>query len=605
MINEALSKGLPLDIIYADFAKFYGFRLKLIDWIKLFLTGRFQRVILGDSCSDWVEVDSGAPLGSVLGPILFVIFINDMLEIIINSCEAYADDTKIRSIIKNFNSIFELQSDKDRICKWCKYWPAQLKVEKCRVVHLGLNNIEFDYEMFSQKLNKSKCEKDLGIYIQNDLKWHTQLKNVTAKGNRMLGIIIKSFKNPTAEIIKLLYCSLVRPHLEYAVSSCFETTSKIQVLTETTSTFPTVTICNANFFTSEYSAQLFKNFTQNISTISNYFHYNIGDSFDKLIINCQFLTFNCKNEKYWNYFYHRLYGNCYQFISKSENLIRISRTGWESALNIILNISVANGLDGLLTSIGAYVMIHNQTISPLSADAFSVSPGIETNIGLSRQFKSLKPKPYSNCDGDTSNPNNFNTKLFNLIHSKNIGYNQKLCIDLCFQDLNIQECKCYFGGYPFIGSESISLCQSDSEIRCTESNIENYFTDSNIINNVCLKQCPLECNGMKFSKFYSFNEFINEQNNEDLNDFFNFTGTNRRQMKKDFASLNIYYETLNYEEITEKESIEFVDLLSNIGGIAGLFLGISFLSLVEIIEIGFQITNLLIQPKANQVKDIL
>ncbi|CAF0806804.1 unnamed protein product, partial [Brachionus calyciflorus] len=133
--------------------------------------------------------------------------------------------------------------------------------------------------------------------------------------------------------------------------------------------------------------------------------------------------------------------------------------------------------------------------------------------------------------------------------------------------------------------------------------IENYVTDSNIINNVCIVQCPLECKSMKFNKFYSLNDFINEKNNEDLNDYFNFTGTNRRQMKKDLISLNVYYETLNYEEITEKESIDFVGLLSSIGGIAGLFLGISFLSLVEIIEIAFQIISYLIKTKVIKVKD--
>ncbi|CAF0813633.1 unnamed protein product [Brachionus calyciflorus] len=406
----------------------------------------------------------------------------------------------------------------------------------------------------------------------------------------------------------------------------FETTSKIQIITETISTFPVITICNTIFFTNDYSAKFLNNIstTQNISTISNYFQYNkflilrnfvftneelksnltkYGDSFDKLITNCRFLSINCKNEKYWNFYFHQIYGNCYQLNAKSGNLLRVSQTGWKSALNIILNISLAHGLESLFASMGAIVMIHNQTTSPLSADEFSISPGIETNIAISRQFKSLKPKPYSNCDGDTSNPKNFNTKLFNLIHSKNIGYNQKLCIDLCFQNLIIQECKCYYGNYPFFGDESISLCHSDLQTKCAESNIENYVTESNIINNVCLAECPLECKSMKFNKFYSLNDFINEKNNEDLNDYFNFTGTNRRQMKKDLISLNVYYETLNYEVITEKESVEFVGLLSNIGGIAGLFLGISFLSLVEIIEISFQIISFLVKTKSIQVKN--
>lgn len=142
-----------------------------------------------------------------------------MLEIISNDCEAYADDTKILSVIKNFDSIIKLQRDIDKVCQWSNDWSTQLNVEKCKVVHIGNNNTEFDYTIHSRPLVKSNCERDLGIYIQNDLKWDTQVKNATSKANRILGCIRKSFKYPNNDVIKLLYSSLVRPHLEYAISS--------------------------------------------------------------------------------------------------------------------------------------------------------------------------------------------------------------------------------------------------------------------------------------------------------------------------------------------------------------------------------------------------
>ncbi|CAF0992779.1 unnamed protein product [Brachionus calyciflorus] len=391
----------------------------------------------------------------------------------------------------------------------------------------------------------------------------------------------------------------------------YETTSKIQIKTETSSIFPAITICNINFFTSTYSAEFIKNLSFDIPSYS-YFDYDkyytirhiistsdnlmsnsykFGDSLEKLILNCHLLTIDCKNKEYWNYYYHQFYGNCYQINTKKENLIRVSQTGWYNALNIVLNISLADGLEGLLSSFGAVVMIHNQTTSPLSTDAFSVSPGIETSIAISRQFRSSLPKPYSNCDGDTSNPNAFNSKLFKLITSRNISYNQKLCIDLCFQDLIIQECQCYYVSFPFFGDKSINPCYNNTQYECFNSKFGNNFRDSSIVNEICQPQCPLECQNMNYKIFYSFNDFINEKNNDDLNNFFNFTGTNRRHMKKDLISLYFYYESLSYEEITEKESIDLVGLLSNLGGIAGLFLGISFLSLVEIIEIAFQILH--------------
>ena len=90
---------------------------------------------------------------------------------------------------------------------------------KGKVLHVGNNNTKFDYTIKLKQLIKSNCEKDLGIYIQSDLKWNTQIKNVTAKANRVLGCIRETFKYPRPEVIKLLYTSLVRPHLEYTVSS--------------------------------------------------------------------------------------------------------------------------------------------------------------------------------------------------------------------------------------------------------------------------------------------------------------------------------------------------------------------------------------------------
>ncbi|CAF1010859.1 unnamed protein product [Brachionus calyciflorus] len=136
-----------------------------------------------------------------------------MLEIISNSC---ADDTKILSIIKNFDSIFKLQNDLDNVCKWSKDWSAELNVDKCKITHIGNNNTKIDYMMESETLNL--FEKDLGIYIQSDLKWDTQIKYA----NRVLGCIRKSFKFPQSERIKLklLYTSIVRPQLEYVISPC-------------------------------------------------------------------------------------------------------------------------------------------------------------------------------------------------------------------------------------------------------------------------------------------------------------------------------------------------------------------------------------------------
>ena len=129
-----------------------------------------------------------------------------MLESISNRCEAYADDTKILAIVKNFISHLEIQSDIDKVCK---DWSTQLNAENCKDVHFENCNTKFDYTLYLN-LKKYICEKDIGIFIQNDTKkWDTQVKSSTSKANRMFGVIKKAFEYPSKEIIKLLYFSLV------------------------------------------------------------------------------------------------------------------------------------------------------------------------------------------------------------------------------------------------------------------------------------------------------------------------------------------------------------------------------------------------------------
>ncbi|CAF1053668.1 unnamed protein product [Brachionus calyciflorus] len=233
----------------------------------------------------------------------------------------------------------------------------------------------------------------------------------------------------------------------------YETTSKIRVLSESTYPFPVITACNANYLTTEYASEFLKNITFNSSSaLLDYTFYNkakssllmnqdlrmniskFGDSYEKLILKC-FLTFvNCKNENYWKYYYHPYFGNCYLLNSNLSNVLQVSGTGWDNGLNLILNLSLADGIEEYYPNSGAIILVHNQTMSPLSVNGFTISIGTETNVALSRQFKSLEPKPYSNCDGNTSDPNAFDSKLFKLMHSNLLGYDQNYALICVFKN---------------------------------------------------------------------------------------------------------------------------------------------------------------------------
>ncbi|CAF0772247.1 unnamed protein product, partial [Brachionus calyciflorus] len=133
IITLALSEGKIIDVIYTDYSKAfdkvnhkklihklekYGIKGAVLNWIKDFLSNGLQRVVLGDSCSDWASVTSDVPQGSVLGPLLFVIYINELPNEILSKCRLYADDNKIFRTLDNSLSEKELQFDLDRIFLW-------------------------------------------------------------------------------------------------------------------------------------------------------------------------------------------------------------------------------------------------------------------------------------------------------------------------------------------------------------------------------------------------------------------------------------------------------------------------------------------------------
>ncbi|CAF1091597.1 unnamed protein product [Brachionus calyciflorus] len=89
-----------------------------------------QRFVLGDTVSKWLEVTSGVPQGSVLGPLLFLIFINDLPELLINKTKNYAEDTKILDVIKNQNDCLNLQKYIDTLSSWAMTWSIDLNLEK-------------------------------------------------------------------------------------------------------------------------------------------------------------------------------------------------------------------------------------------------------------------------------------------------------------------------------------------------------------------------------------------------------------------------------------------------------------------------------------------
>ena len=165
---------------------------------------------------------SGVPQGSVLGPLLFLIFINDIDEGIINRLLKFADDAKLMGKVSNVQMIQSMRNDLDLLFDWSNKWGMEFNVKKCKVMHIGNNNPNVVYEINGNSLDIVQKEKDLGVIVSNNLKVSDQCAAAVKTANRVLGLIRRTFMCRGKDIILRLYKSLVRPHLEYCMHVCME-----------------------------------------------------------------------------------------------------------------------------------------------------------------------------------------------------------------------------------------------------------------------------------------------------------------------------------------------------------------------------------------------
>jgi ribonuclease P/MRP protein subunit RPP40 len=231
---SCLDSGKSIDIIYLDFQKAFdkvpharlmrklsaiGIIGKLANWVQEWLKDRRQRVILRGKVSNWEKVTSGVPQGSVLGPLLFTVYINDLDEDLINKVSKFADDTKILGEVNNIAQIQDLRMDLDKLFSWANTWQMQFNVTKCKIIHLGAKNKKESFSLGGNELIKTTEEKDLGVIITDNFKVARQCASAAKKGFQMLGMIARTIVSREKAVIIPLYKSLVRPHLDFCVQA--------------------------------------------------------------------------------------------------------------------------------------------------------------------------------------------------------------------------------------------------------------------------------------------------------------------------------------------------------------------------------------------------
>ena len=232
-ITKWIDVGSPVDIIYLDFQKAFdkvphqrlllklkahGIGDSITDWIEQWLTDR-RRVVVDGEVSNWKSVLSGVPQGSVLGPILFLIYINDLDDSITSNVLKFADDTKLFRKVNTDGDKQHLQNDLDRLVKWSEKWQMLFNFGKCKCLHTGHRNLNVNYKMGDTVLGTTVKEKDLGVTISADMKVSEQCGIAASKGNQILGLIRRNITYKGKKLIIPLYKAIVRPHLEYCIQA--------------------------------------------------------------------------------------------------------------------------------------------------------------------------------------------------------------------------------------------------------------------------------------------------------------------------------------------------------------------------------------------------
>ena len=204
-----MDEGKSFDVLYLNFQKAFdkvdherlmvkldavGIRGKLGEWIKDWLRGRRQRVKVNGCLSDWEDVVSSVIQGSVLGGILFNIFIDDIDEAAIDALlRKFADDTKVAQIVQNQEDAEKFQQVINQLCEWAETWEMTFNVAKCKILHFGRKNPKYEYFMRDTKLEEATEEKDLGVWISTTLKPSKQCEAAAKTANFTLGQIQRTF----------------------------------------------------------------------------------------------------------------------------------------------------------------------------------------------------------------------------------------------------------------------------------------------------------------------------------------------------------------------------------------------------------------------------
>lgn len=221
-----------VDVVYIDFQKAfdsvthsklcyklqsYGVSGKLLEWVTDFLFNRVQCVKVNNKLSDYIPVKSGVPQGSVLGPVLFLLYVNDIVDLFGKglNIKLFADDVKIYAVVKDVQDANMFQAGLDALNTWSSDWQLPISFHKCSILHLGRTNNCHSYEISNVKLPNVKLITDLGVTVDSNLRFARHYRSIVNRAQHRAYLILHCFASREPIMLFRAFTVYVRPLLEY------------------------------------------------------------------------------------------------------------------------------------------------------------------------------------------------------------------------------------------------------------------------------------------------------------------------------------------------------------------------------------------------------
>lgn len=338
-----------------------------------------------------------------------------------------------------------------------------------------------------------------------------------------------------------------------------------------------------------------------------------GHRFQELVFRCNWKDFSCKDGdflKYWKQTWNWRYGNCYTFNSGATNkgrktpVLTSTKPGPNYGLTLDLFVNQNEYIPSISQEAGVRVLLTPQRNIPFPVDeGFTVSPGFSTSIGL-RQLHIVRVDPFKN--GSCYERDSLET--FSVYKRfKGSRYSVQGCMYSCLARAQLDQCNCTQGKFPLGGS----ICLNTSEVKCIQEQQERYDNDDL----GCSAKCPQPCSQMSFRTSMSnsawatnYEKQIQAMMLRESDTNFQGMGKSKDTLRLNFLRIKIYFEELNMEKITYSEYYAVENLMSDVGGQLGLWIGVSVITVAEVFKLFLDILKVLCRKvyltDAKEVRDI-